>query len=110
MACTAWLSTSLTSGDAGANPNPNPTPNQALQAAQAHLASPHALGAGSVFSWGRGEFGALGHGDTKACLYITTSASASTSASTSTSHSHSHVTLTHISLSLTSHLHFTLSL
>ena len=43
------------------NPTPNPNPNQALQAAQGHLASPHALGAGSVFSWGRGEFGALGH-------------------------------------------------
>ena len=40
-------------------------PAQALQAAQGHLGSPHALGAGSVFSWGRGEFGALGHGDAK---------------------------------------------
>ena len=43
----------------------NATLHKALQTAQGHLASPHALGAGSVFSWGRGEFGALGHGDTK---------------------------------------------
>ena len=60
-----WREAALSYQRALAYEPQNATLHKALQAAQAQLASPHALGAGSVFSWGRGEFGALGHGDVK---------------------------------------------
>ena len=43
----------------------NATLQKAIEAARAHTTNPHARGAGAVYSWGKGEFGALGHGDCK---------------------------------------------
>ncbi len=64
-ACELWVEAARSFERALAAEPRNASVQRAIAAAREKVATAHGWGGGAAFTWGRGEFGALGHGDAR---------------------------------------------